>query len=78
MALTQTQTLPAPFLEDISKDYAKRLGQVTAPALDTSQFAPTVEPQDPYQTEAYGRVPGAIRSSLHEILIYSCTCCPYS
>jgi len=60
MAITQTQTLPAPFLEDISKDYAKRLGAVTAPALDTAKFAPTVEPQDPYQTEAYGRVPGGI------------------
>ena len=60
MALTQTQTLPAPFLEDISKDYAKRLGAVTAPALDTSKFAPTVAAQDPYQETAYGRVPGGI------------------
>ena len=60
MALTQTQTLPAPFLEDVSKDYAKRLGAVTAPALDTSKFAPTVAGQDPYQQEAYGRVPGGI------------------
>ena len=60
MALTQTQTLPAPFLEDVSKDYAKRLGAVTAPALDTSKFAPTVAAQDPYQETAYGRVPGGI------------------
>jgi hypothetical protein len=60
MALTQTQTLPAPFLEDISKDYATRLGAVTAPALDTSKFAPTVAAQDPYQETAYGRVPGGI------------------
>ena len=60
MAVTQTQTLPAPFLTDVSKDYAKRLGQVTAPAMDTSKFAPTVAPQDPYQTQAYGRVPGGI------------------
>ena len=60
MAVTQTQTLPAPFLTDVSKDYAKRLGQVTAPAMDTSKFAPSVAPQDPYQTEAYGRVPGGI------------------
>ena len=60
MAVTQTQTLPAPFLQDVSKDYAKRLGAVTAPALDTSKFAPSVAPQDPYQTEAYGRVPGGI------------------
>ena len=60
MAVTQTQQLPAPFLQDISKDYATRLGAVTAPALDTSKFAPTVAGQDPYQTEAYGRVPGGI------------------
>ena len=60
MALTQTQTLPAPFLTDVTKDYAKRLGATTAPALDTSKFAPSVAPQDPYQTEAYGRVPGGI------------------
>ena len=60
MAVEQHQTLPAPFLTDVSKDYAKRLGQVTAPAMDTSKFAPTVAPQDPYQTQAYGRVPGGI------------------
>ena len=60
MAVTQTQTLPAPFLTDVTKDYAKRLGQVTAPAMDTSKFAPTVAPQDPYQETAYGRVPGGI------------------
>ena len=60
MAVQQTQTLPAPFLTDVTKDYAKRLGQVTAPAMDTSKFAPTVAPQDPYQQTAYGRVPGGI------------------
>ena len=60
MAVTQTQQLPAPFLTDVTKDYAKRLGATTAPALDTSKFAPTVAGQDPYQQEAYGRVPGGI------------------
>ena len=60
MAITQTQQLPAPFLQDVTKDYAKRLGATTAPALDTSKFAPTVAGQDPYQAEAYGRVPGGI------------------
>ena len=60
MAVQQTQTLPAPFLTDVTQDYAKRLGQVTAPAMDTSKFAPTVAPQDPYQQTAYGRVPGGI------------------
>ena len=60
MAITQTQQLPAPFLTDVTKDYAKRLGATTAPALDTSKFAPTVAGQDPYQTTAYGRIPGGV------------------
>jgi len=60
VAITQTQTLAAPFLTDVTKDYATRLGAVTAPALDTSKFAPGVAPQDIYQQEAYGRVPGGI------------------
>ena len=53
MAVQQTQMLPAPFLTDVSKDYAKRLGAVTAAPLDTSKFAPTVAGQDPYQQQAY-------------------------
>jgi len=32
MAVTQTQQLPAPFLQDVTKDYATRLGATTAPA----------------------------------------------
>ena len=55
MAIQQTQTLPAPFLEDITKNYATRLGAVTAPALDTSKFAPKIAAQDPYETDAYTR-----------------------
>ena len=60
MAVTQTQTLPAPFLKDVTEDYAKRLGQVTAPEMDTSKFRPQVAGQDPYQTTAYDRVAGGI------------------
>jgi len=60
MAITQTQTLPAPFLEDVTKGYAKDIGQLTAAPLATEKFAPTVAPQDIYQQEAYGRVPGGI------------------
>jgi len=60
MALTQTQTLPAPFLEDVTKGYAKDIGALTAAPLATEKFAPTVAGQDPYQTQAYGRVPGGI------------------
>ena len=60
MALTQTQTLPAPFLEDVTKDYAKGIGALTAAPLATEKFAPTVAGQDPYQQTAYGRVPGGV------------------
>ena len=52
MALTQTQTLPAPFLEDVTKGYAKDIGALTAAPLATEKFAPTVAAQDPLQTQA--------------------------
>ena len=52
MAVTQTQTLPAPFLEDITKQYAKGIGALTAAPLDTSQFKPQVAGQDPLQPQA--------------------------
>ena len=52
MAVQQTQILPAPFLGDISKQYAKDLGSVTAAPLDTSQFAPTVAGQTGLQQQA--------------------------
>ena len=60
MAITQTQTLPAPFLEDVTKGYAADIGKLTAAPLATAAFAPQVAPQDQYQAEAYGRVPGGI------------------
>ena len=60
MAITQTQTLPAPFLEDVTKDYAKDIGALTSAKLATGEFAPKVAPQDQYQADAYGRVPGGI------------------
>ena len=60
MAITQTQTLPAPFLETVTKDYAKDIGALTSQPLATAAFAPKVAPQDQYQAEAYGRVPGGI------------------
>ena len=53
MAVQQTQMLPAPFLTDVSKQYSKDLGALTARPLDTSQFAPTVAGQDPLQAQAY-------------------------
>jgi len=53
MAVTQQQLLPAPFLTDVTKSYAKDLGALTAAPLDTGQFAPQVAGQDPLQTQAY-------------------------
>jgi len=53
MAVQQSQMLPAPFLTDVSKQYSKDIGALTARPLDTSQFAPTVAGQDPLQAQAY-------------------------
>jgi hypothetical protein len=53
MATETAQTLPADFLTDATKNYATRIGGITAAPLDTSQFAPKVAPQDQYQTDAY-------------------------
>ena len=55
MAVSQSQLLPAPFLTDITKDYAKDLGALTSAPLDTTQFAPKVAPQDQAQLDAYTR-----------------------
>ena len=53
MAISQSQLLPAPFLTDVTKGYAKDIGALTAAPLKTADFAPTVAPQDIYQTDAY-------------------------
>jgi hypothetical protein len=53
MAVQQSQLLPAPFLTDVTKDYAKNLGALTAAPLKTADFAPQVAAQDPYQAQAY-------------------------
>ena len=52
MAVQETRTLPAQFIEDIGKDYAKQLAATTAIPVDTSKFAPTVAAQDPLQQRA--------------------------
>ena len=59
MPVQQTQVLPAPFLGDISKQYAKDLGSVTAAEMDTSQFAPTVAGQTGLQQQASTLAGGA-------------------
>jgi len=55
MAVQQSQLLPAPFLTDVTKQYAKDIGALTAAPLATSQFAPKVAPQDQAQLDAYTR-----------------------
>ena len=52
MAITETRSLPAQFIEDIGKDYAKQLAATTSVGLDTSKFAPTVAGQDVLQKRA--------------------------
>ena len=52
MAVTETRNLPAQFIEDLGKDYAKQLTATTAIPVDTSKFAPQVAAQDALQTQA--------------------------
>ena len=52
MAITETRSLPAQFIEDLGKDYAKQLTATTAIPIDTSKFAPQVAAQDALQTQA--------------------------
>ncbi len=54
MALTQTQVLPAQFIQDVGKDYATQLAATTAAPLPTAQFAPSVAGQTGLQTTATG------------------------
>ena len=42
MAVTETRNLPAQFIEDLGKDYAKQLTATTAIPIDTSKFAPSI------------------------------------
>ena len=52
MAIQETRTLPAPFIETLGEDYAKQLTRLTADPIDTSKFAPQVAAQDVLQTQA--------------------------
>jgi hypothetical protein len=56
MAVQQTQMLPAPFLTDVSKQYATDIGALTATPFTQQQMkgmGPQIAGQDPYQTRAY-------------------------
>ena len=52
MAVQESRTLPAPFIESLGKDYAKGLTDLTKTPLQTQQFAPKVAPQHQLQTDA--------------------------
>ena len=52
MALTQTQNLPAPFIQALGEEYATGLAGLTKAPMPTAQYAPTVVGQDPLQTQA--------------------------
>ena len=52
MAITEQRNLPAQFVEDLGKDYAKQLTAATAKALPTQKFAPTVAGQTALQKQA--------------------------
>jgi len=52
MAVQETRTLPAPFIESLGKDYATGLTDLTKTPLQTGQFAPKIAPQHALQTGA--------------------------
>ena len=63
MAITETRTLPAQFIEDLGRDYGKQISALTSLPMDTSKFAPTVAAQDPLQTAAYTQATDATTGS---------------
>jgi hypothetical protein len=52
MAIQETRTLPAPFIQTLGEDYAKQITNLTATPINTSKFAPQVAGQDPLQQRA--------------------------
>ena len=52
MAITESRTLPAPFIEELGKDYGKQLTNLTKDPMKTSQFQPELAGQDTLQTQA--------------------------
>ena len=61
MAETVQRNLPPQFIEDLGQDYGKQLTALTQLPIDTSQFAPQVAAQDPYQTAAYAQATDATK-----------------
>ena len=52
MAIQETRTLPAPFIESLGKDYATQLKSLTQTRLPTESFQPKVAGQHQLQTDA--------------------------
>jgi hypothetical protein len=52
MAITETRTLPAPFIQALGEHYGKELPALTGKPLDTGQWAPQVQPQTQLQLDA--------------------------
>ena len=52
MAITETRTLPAPFIQALGEHYGQKLPALTGKELDTSQWAPQVSPQHQLQADA--------------------------
>jgi len=61
MAITESRTLPAQFIEDLGRDYGKQISALTSLPMDTSKFAPSVAAQDPLQTAAYTQATDATK-----------------
>jgi len=53
MAITESRALPPQFVEDLGKDYATQLTNLTGKQLDTTKFQPMVAAQDQAQQDAY-------------------------
>jgi len=53
MAIAESRALPPQFVEDLGKDYATQLTNLTGKKLDTTAFQPMVAGQDQAQKDAY-------------------------
>ena len=53
MAVEESRALPPQFVEDLGKDYATQLTNLTGKELDTTKFQPMVAGQDQAQKDAY-------------------------
>jgi hypothetical protein len=75
MAIQETRTLPAPFIETLGQDYAKQITGLTATPIDTSKFAPQVAGQNQLQQQAAtltGQGIGAYQPYIQQAQQYRC------